>query len=448
MTRGRQKTQRSLGYSVVPRSNRCMITTMFEQLGTAIDAAIDAAIDELLNVEVDQLDDNGLQDLTVRLQRVRHRLDAAATRITGAWEARRGWTDNGSKSAVACLARDCGMAEPSTRRVLHRARRLRTMPATARAFADGALSTDAVDLLARANTTRVRSLFQAAEPMLVGQARSLRYSDLSRVVAYWRQCADDAGTGSDAEAQHDRRHGSAARTIDGMVHARAWLDPVGGTIVLNELERLERDLYLSDVAAARGRLGREPRRHELDRDAGQRMADAYAEMARRSASLDRPVTARPLITVLVGWETLQGRMCQTADGTVIHPHRLDGLLGDCDIERVVFDGPSRVIDVGIRRRFFTGALRRAIEVRDRHCTHPAGCDAPYERCDVDHTIPFAQGGPTTQANGRLRCATHNRHPDHRDAGPAGLDHDECVRLTRRRLHRLVSQLARDGPDPP
>ena len=63
--------------------------------------------------------------------------------------------------------------------------------------------------------------------------------------------------------------------------------------------------------------------------------------------------------------------------------------------------------MGPRRRFFTGAARRAIEVRDRHCTHP-GCYVPTERCQVDHIVPFEAGGPTTVDNGRLLCPYHNR----------------------------------------
>jgi hypothetical protein len=401
---------------------------------------LDRVIDELLAADLDALGDHGLHDLTVRLQRAGHRLEAATTRVAGAWDRRGGWRDDGSKSAAARMARDCAMAETSTRRVLHRARQLRTMPATAQAFADGELSTDAVDLLARANTTRLRSRFQPDEPMLLGHARRLRHQSLSRLVAYWRQCADDAGTGRDADAQHQRRNGSAARTLNGMIHGRAWLDPVDGTIVLNELQRLESQLYRHDLAAARDRLGRDPHRDELHRDAGQRMADAYVEMARRSAALDRPASARPLITVLVGWETLHGRICQTADGTVIHPNQLHRLLADCDIERVVFDGPSRVIDVGVRQRFFTGALRRAIEVRDQHCTHPAGCDTPYEHCDIDHINPAAHGGPTTQTNGRLRCPTHNRNPDRRNATPEPDDHEHRDHtLIHQRLHQLKLQ---------
>ena len=97
--------------------------------------------------------------------------------------------------------------------------------------------------------------------------------------------------------------------------------------------------------------------------------------------------------MLVGYETFKGRVCELADGTVLTPGQVAGLLSDADIERVVFATPSRVIDVGARTRVFTGALRRAIGVRDRHCTHP-GCRIPAGRCEVDHLVEYAAGGHT------------------------------------------------------
>jgi hypothetical protein len=88
-------------------------------------------------------------------------------------------------------------------------------------------------------------------------------------------------------------------------------------------------------------------------------------------------------------------------------------LDEALIERVVFDGPSRVIDLGRARRF-TGAVRRALEVRDQHCTHHS-CDQPGERCQGDHIQAWTTGGTTTLDNGQLRCGFHNRwrwqHPD-------------------------------------
>ena len=132
-------------------------------------------------------------------------------------------------------------------------------------------------------------------------------------------------------------------------------------------------------------------------------------MARRAVAA--PPDARkpdPLITVLVDYETLTGRVLELANGTVISPGQLAGLLTRADIERVVFDPKGRVVDVGHRSRLFTGAVRRAVQVRDKHCTHHT-CDVEADNCDIDHIEPYSQGGLTTQENGRLRCGHHNRN---------------------------------------
>ena len=181
------------------------------------------------------------------------------------------------------------------------------------------------------------------------------------------------------------------------------LDAIDGAIVTAELQRLERLQYLADQAAG------------VTRSHGQRLAGALVEMAARSASTpagaQRP---RPLFTALVGDDTVT-RLCELANGVVITPDTLIPHLGVADIETILFDGPLTVIAASPARTF-TGRLRRAIEARDRHCQHPAGCDVPADDCDVDHIIPFALGGPTSQFNGRLECRPHNRDATKHDHG--------------------------------
>jgi hypothetical protein len=103
--------------------------------------------------------------------------------------------------------------------------------------------------------------------------------------------------------------------------------------------------------------------------------------------------------------------------TTITPGTAAHWITEADIERIVFGPKSRVIDVGAKRRFFTGALRRAIEIRDRTCFHPT-CDEVPERPQVDHIHEYSKGGATTQDNGEWGCGHHNRwrfnHPDQRD----------------------------------
>lgn len=96
------------------------------------------------------------------------------------------------------------------------------------------------------------------------------------------------------------------------------------------------------------------------RTLGQLRADALVEMAHRSRSAQQGgLRPRPLLTVLVGEASL-ARVCELASGTVVAPNLIVPLLSEADVERVLFDGPDRVIAVSRKRRF-TGALRRAIE---------------------------------------------------------------------------------------
>ena len=141
------------------------------------------------------------------------------------------------------------------------------------------------------------------------------------------------------------------------------------------------------------------------------------EMARRSAAKDPAAKdARPLLTVLLGEKALD-RICGFSNGTVLTPGEVLPLLCDADVERVVFDGPSRVLDVGVRQRLFVGATRRAVEVRDRACVHPS-CDAAAEECQIDHVEEYEDGGLTVQDNGVCRCPFHHRLRHRRGSPPS------------------------------
>ena len=63
---------------------------------------------------------------------------------------------------------------------------------------------------------------------------------------------------------------------------------------------------------------------------------------------------------------------------------------------------------GEARRVIPTALRRALELRDKGCTHP-GCDAPTRWCEAHHITHWAQGGKTELSNLRLLCRTHHGH---------------------------------------
>ena len=54
----------------------------------------------------------------------------------------------------------------------------------------------------------------------------------------------------------------------------------------------------------------------------------------------------------------------------------------------------------------SNALADFVRARDLTCRWP-GCDVPAVDCDIDHTIPYATGGPTHAANLKCYCRTHH-----------------------------------------
>ena len=380
--------------------------------------ALADALDGLL-VETDRLAEVSDDDLLSRvaaLPGLSDLFDAVVTELVGEWDSRGLFRLDGSRSASVRLARDAGWSKHTAEKVVRRGKRLRHHRQVGEAYRSGDLSTDKVDVLCWAAIPVRRALFDEAEAGLVSDAKRLGCDDLKDVVDYWANAADDQLGRDRSKGQHQGRRLSCSRTFGGSVALEGLLDPVAGTIVMDELERLTQQLFEDDWALAREQFGPLATAENLPRTATQRRADALVIMASRSATMTADGrNPRPLFSVTIDINTAR-RVCEMADGTVIAPKLLVPWLTQAEFERVIFDTPKRVLEIGAKRRFFTGALRRAIELRDRHCTFP-GCRIPANRCDIDHIIEYSQGGPTTQANGRLRCPAHNRQRPGRNTPP-------------------------------
>jgi hypothetical protein len=244
--------------------------------------------------------------------------------------------------------------------VVRRGREIRPLPVAAEAWATGAIAAAQVDVLAGLRSEATEEALARDEEMLVDQARTLPYQSFVRVAAYWEQLADPDRVEKDEELRRAARDVYLERSFGGMWLGQLTLDPMSGAIVGGELERLEQAMFATDWAEAKAATGREPTLADLARTPGQRRADALVEMATRSKMVPRAVFA-----------------------------------------------PSRRVEVSERARLFIGATRRALGLRDRECAHPY-CDVEGSKCEADHIIPFQDGVPTTQENGRMVCGFHNR----------------------------------------
>jgi hypothetical protein len=377
-------------------------------------ATLHEAIDQLAGCDPAELAD---PDSIVDLERQLARLECVVSRAVRAFEVSGAWAPEGAKSPTAWLATRCRMPKAGARAQLRRGRALCSLPLAASAWAEGEIGGAHLDALAKVRTEASAEALARDEALLVHHARELRFEPFLGVLAYWGQLADPEGAEEADLARRTRRDVYLTSSISGMFLGQMALDPISGTIVASEHQRLEAELFEADWAKARAELGREPHLSELARTPAQRRADALVEMAIRSRSA--PENGRrpePLFSVMVGYEALHGRICQLSSGSVVTPGSLLAYLEGADFERAVF-APNKRVEVSATARLFSGATRRAIELRDRTCTHPF-CDVPAERCQIDHIVPYALGGPTTQENGRVLCGFHNRLRNQRPP-PAG-----------------------------
>jgi hypothetical protein len=356
------------------------------------------------------------------LHLLQSRLDSFVTEATAAFEAGEEWAADGAKTAASWLATRCRVPRAAAKRRVRLGRTLRHLPEVAGAWRDGAIGGAQAQAIASARRHRTESSMARDEEMLVAQATELGFEDFYRALSYWKQLADPEGAEASEEERKAARNVYLETSLSGMWLGQMTLDPISGSIVSSELNRLEHDLFEADCAQAKERLGRTARLDELARTSGQRRADALVEMATRSRIAPAEgIRPAPLFSVLVGYETMHGRICELENATVLAPSALDPWMDSAYFERAIFSLGNR-IDVSVRSRFFTGGTRRAIELRDRICTHPY-CYEPAESCQGDHIETYAAGGLTTQDNGRLLCGFHNRlrnqeeHPIQRQRPP-------------------------------
>jgi hypothetical protein len=341
------------------------------------------------------------------LERDSARLDYAKTVAVGEFDTSGAWALCGARSAVAWLVTRWHVPKGEARALVRRAKALAHLPVAAEAFRAGAIGSAQFDALAKARTPASEEAMAHDETMLVGFAKELKFAAFCLALATWAQRVDPEGADEADLERRNRRDVYLAQSISGMYLGAMTLDPVSGATVSAELRRIEDELFEADWAEATERLGRSPKLGELARTWAQRRADALVEMAKRSAAT--PADARrpePLVTFVVDFDTMDGHICRIQGGPVVSPGTIFEHLDEATFERIVF-APGKRAECSVKSRFFTGATRRVIEVRDQECTHEY-CDEEAGHCQIDHITPWGQHGETTQENGQVHCGFHNR----------------------------------------
>jgi hypothetical protein len=313
-----------------------------------------------------------------RLQRLQSRVEARAAAVVARAQRRGVPQAQGFASPTAWLIALTGEPPAVCRSRVRVALALQHMDHTRRAFTAGDLSACRVRLLVDARAGGP-DLFRRDEPLLVEQARSLPARAYPLALAHWRRLADPDGARFDAEAAFVARRLHISPTWGGGVRLDGDLDPESGQIVLTAIRSL------AEPAAVDPDDRRSPQ---------QRRADALAEICRRHLdSTHRPTLGgeRPHITLTVSPADLAGDHLVDLEAGPITAEAARRLACDATISHILVDHEGMPLAAGEARRSVPTALRRALDLRDKHCTHP-GCDAPVRWCDAHHNIHWAHGG--------------------------------------------------------
>lgn len=206
------------------------------------------------------------------------------------------------------------------------------------------------------------------------------------------------------EGISDRLTRQAIALIDGRERARTRIREARAAGVL------EGDLDEADVALSSDARTREQLRADILTDmllTSQVGADpTSAERADGSGELG---AIRAQVQVVVPVTTLLGADEHAADLVGIAP--IDAvtarsLAGNSPgVDRILTHPVSGQV-LATDRYTPTNDLRRRLRARDRHCRFP-GCRIPALRCEHDHTVDHARGGPTRLENLAGLCQRHH-----------------------------------------
>jgi len=365
------------------------------------------------------------------------RLEHAATRLADHLDSTGAYGVDGHRSAKAALVHVARLPGAEAHARVQTARALRSLPGVEAVFAAGEAPVASIRAIGRvAANPRVQGfLDDVVDTVFAEQARTSRHDDLVAFVREWERVADSDGPGVDPARTFQRRTASHVQNeADGSWTLTAHHASLEGAVVDSIFRRFEHGEWLADHEAALAEHGPGYRPEQMPRTPAQRRADALLAVFRAAASAPADgQPPEPVVNVVIDEQTLATelartagedvtddparvlsgeRICRTTTGAALHPADAVAALLVGHVRRVVLDAHGTVIDLGRRRRCFTGSSRHAAllqdAIRNRSGTRCfwASCLSPPGQ--VDHHHEWHRHGPTTPGNSQPACGHHNR----------------------------------------
>jgi len=372
-------------------------------------ACLGGALEALAGENLKSLFGPAVIERTGALMVARNRLDAVLARTVREGELTQASEHDGKATMASWLRGHHRLSPREIGRLVGNGRALEQLPALAAMAAAGGVSADAVNTIApvASDVNLARAAAQgvdvaAIDAALTEAAMTSSHADLRQAVGHYLARLDPDGTEPDPTEQ---RSLSFTKHADGSVSFHGTLDAVGGEKVQTAVESIQQ------ASRPAGDI----------RSRSQQQADALVQLADNALASGGLPTLRghkPHVVVTIDLEDLVDTTTgagagagRTGFGGIISAAKARWLACDGNVTRIVIGPEGQPLDLGRTKRLFPPHLRRAVEVRDRHCVF-TGCDAPTHWCDVHHLIHWIDDGDTSLENSALLCERHHTKVHH------------------------------------
>ena len=354
---------------------------------------------------------------------------AGETLLAPRIEASRVWKEGGHKDAASMLGSLEGVSTGQARTILANGRRLDDLPATEEALRNGVLSGAKLTELCGAG-----ALDPDRESELVEGAAE---APLDKVKERCRRSRATSASRDPLAATRrirDERFFSSWTDADGAFCYRGRDTADRGARVLEHLGHAATVLHGRYRAESAGQAATDNLAGAGPTTQRALWADAFFALVTQSAVgpaptddgttepdgterpspdalgvITRPPTCTTMVRVdidaLIRGETLPGELCEI-DGQGPIPVAMARDLASDSFLAVLFHRAGDIRAVSHLGRTINAPLRTALVHRDRTCVVP-GCGAT-QGLEIDHVVPFAEGGPTELDNLALLCYYHHQ----------------------------------------
>jgi hypothetical protein len=322
------------------------------------------------------------------LFRLRSAVDGRILVLLGEAERRQAFRDDGATSAENWAVERFDVAVPTARALVHVAEKAWDLPQLTEALKEGEISFDKLRAIADVATPE-------NEPGLVEAARERSVRELVEVARSHRP----APASSQAAFDHDRR---SLRFNDTFRTMTVQLPPESFAETRNCVESLARDI---------------PSDGETPWD--QRMCDGFMNLVRSQSGGNEGATKSPYFVVV--HVPIAAMLDESGeDSDLAGELERDGLLSAGTVQRIacdatvvlaIDDDAGRTMYEGRSRRNPTGAQRREVRRRDRHCRFPGCVNVTFT--DTHHIKRWKPDRGSTDLDNLCLLCVHHHHLVHR-----------------------------------